>query len=344
MKRAKVISVINYKGGVGKTVSTYNIGTGLRFLNNHKVLLIDLDPQCSLSTICLKSLSRKENKTITLADISVNKTVNSVIKDYLSVGENISPNIKLQDIIFPDFYKGTYGIINDLDFIPATMFDGSNEAYEKGLDDLEIELAREYSSKISSLNLITLFARFFKDTKIEDEYDFIIFDCPPANNIITQNALIVSDYYLIPTIMDDLSSNGIKHLVSIINNTIYNKIYYNNERIIKNCDDNSQYSYLKKKPDLIGIFETMRKTTNTINHSRDRVIDEFGELVFRNIVYHHIPTADTISKGNSCFSENINAERPEYSPHANYGKIILEILNRLNISKKLNTPKYTDWF
>lgn len=344
MKKAKVISVINYKGGVGKTVSTYNIGTGLNFLNNQKVLLIDLDPQCSLSTICLKSLSRKNNKVITLANIPVDMTINAVIKDYLSVGENVSPNIKLENVVFEDFYVGHgRNVIKNLDFIPATMFDNSNEVYEKGLDDLEVELAREYGSRISNLNLSTIFGRFFKDTGVEEEYDYIIFDCPPANNIITQNALIVSDYYLIPTIMDDVSSNGIKHLISIINNTIYDKIYKNNKRIIDNCSDDSPYSYLKKKPELLGIFETMRKTQSTINDSRNRVKAEFGDKVFDEIIYHHKPTADTISRGSSCFSENINPDKTQYSPHVNYGKIVLSILERLNIPKKSGTPTYTDW-
>ena len=34
MGKAKIISVINYKGGVGKTVSSFNIAAGLNFLNN----------------------------------------------------------------------------------------------------------------------------------------------------------------------------------------------------------------------------------------------------------------------------------------------------------------------
>ena len=35
MGKAKIISVINYKGGVGKTVSAFNIAAGLNFLNHH---------------------------------------------------------------------------------------------------------------------------------------------------------------------------------------------------------------------------------------------------------------------------------------------------------------------
>jgi chromosome partitioning protein len=44
----KVIALMNQKGGVGKTSSTINIGTGLNQLKN-KVLVVDLDPQAHLT-------------------------------------------------------------------------------------------------------------------------------------------------------------------------------------------------------------------------------------------------------------------------------------------------------
>jgi len=45
---ASVVSVINYKGGVGKTTLTANIGAELA-ARGRRVLLVDLDPQASLT-------------------------------------------------------------------------------------------------------------------------------------------------------------------------------------------------------------------------------------------------------------------------------------------------------
>lgn len=52
MPRAKVISFINYKGGVGKTTTTYHVGCSLAQHHRKKVLFIDIDPQTNLTYVC----------------------------------------------------------------------------------------------------------------------------------------------------------------------------------------------------------------------------------------------------------------------------------------------------
>ena len=60
----KIIALFNQAGGVGKSTLTQNLGYHLR-QQNHKVLLVDIDPQASLTTFMGLE---PEDLSVTIAD------------------------------------------------------------------------------------------------------------------------------------------------------------------------------------------------------------------------------------------------------------------------------------
>ena len=106
--KTKIVSVANQKGGVAKTTSAFNIAAILA-QREKRVLMIDLDPQSSLSVSCMKYEYDPDDITITELMSSI---INKKTVDFKTAVHHNEPN--------------------NIDYIPATIT----------LSGIEVDLCR----------------------------------------------------------------------------------------------------------------------------------------------------------------------------------------------------------
>lgn len=195
---AKVISLINLKGGVGKTTTTIQLAECLASnMFKKRVLVIDLDPQTN-ATIALID----EKKWLDLN--GTYKTIFHLFNDqlehtnYFSITEAIQKRVSNLRLPYLDLLSSSIDLINIQDRIKDIP-----EKSNFTLQPTEI-LRREIN-------------------KIKSNYDYILIDCPPSLGLVTQNGLEISDYYLIPTIPDKLSTWGIPQIIQQIDRISQNR-------------------------------------------------------------------------------------------------------------------------
>lgn len=194
----KIISVINYKGGVGKTTVTANIAAELA-RRNKRVLLLDMDAQASLTfsfiTPDFWDQSLKENHTI---------------KNYFdSISQSYEPPSLSSFVVKPhiNHMLAQMGATGCVDLISSHL----------GLINVDLELATLLGGanmNQAKLNYIKVHGKLRDSIKeyATSQYDVVLIDCPPNFNIVTKNALIASDQILIPAKPDYLSTLGIDYL------------------------------------------------------------------------------------------------------------------------------------
>lgn len=189
---SKRVVFFNHKGGVSKTTTAYNLGWKLA--ESSKVLLVDADPQCNLTSLLIDDF---DNYYIDDAT----KTHN--IRDGVEVAFKGRPE-PLSPI---DCYVSQRN--PNLFLIPG----------HQNLSEYEASLTFALTSNnaISALeNLPGAFHAFIKLVETKYDIDYTIIDLNPGLSSINQNLVMCSDYIVVPTNPDPFSIMALDTLTSIL--------------------------------------------------------------------------------------------------------------------------------
>jgi chromosome partitioning protein len=113
--------------------------------------------------------------------------------------------------------------------------------------------------------------------EVEDEYDFILIDCPPALNLLTLNGLCAASAVMIPMQCEYYALEGLSDLVNTIKKVRAN---------------------LNPSLEIEGLLRTMFDPRNTLAQQvSDQLQEHFGNKVYRTVVPRNVRLAEAPSFG-----------------------------------------------
>lgn len=189
----KIISFFNHKGGVGKTTQLYNLAWALS-QKGKRVLMVDADSQCNLSTISL-GLDKFEEH--------YKKHSNDNIKSGVDAAFEAKPSL-IQAVNCPQIdEKGNL-------FLLAGSYDITNA---------ETQLSVAINFNVTFLTMTNLPGSFYYlINKCAENYniDYVLIDLNPSLSAINQTLLFSSNYFILPCGVDYFSKQAIISLSKIL--------------------------------------------------------------------------------------------------------------------------------
>jgi chromosome partitioning protein len=186
---ARLVSVINMKGGVGKSTTSISLAETLALHQRRRVLVIDLDPQTNASIMVAGP--EKWNKLR-----EAERTLDCYFEAYM-VQQKAKPFKSLIE------HK-----VTDLKGKPDVSLCASSPEFRI----IERDMIEEFVKRGFQIDMIQkwICERFANGLKsVMNDYDYILVDCPPGISLFAEAALIAADAILVPSIPDYVSRLGL---------------------------------------------------------------------------------------------------------------------------------------
>lgn len=228
MVMARRISIVNQKGGVGKTTTSINLSAALAE-QGQRVLLVDMDAQGNATSGLGTDTGSIEN------------AVYHVLMGACSA----------RDAIMPSAFTG-------LDILPATV-----DLAGATVDLVPVE-DREYQLRTAL-------------DAVNDDYDYILIDCPPSLGVLTINGIVASDEIIIPVQAEYYALEGLGQLLRTID-------------LIR--------EHLHDELHILGAVMTMFDRRNKLSQAVFQdIYKHFPDTVFRTIIPRNVRLAEAPSFG-----------------------------------------------